>query len=301
MIKKLPLPIVGLGLGLVALGNLLGSYSPVVRYILGAIGCIIQLLFTIKIFTNNQSFKEDMNNPVMASVFATYPMSLVLLSAYILPFVAPLAQILFYGGIILHVILALYFTSKFVLKPEKPKLHASYFIIYAGLSAAGIVATPLGNPGLGKILVIAALVTFIPIFFLVTNRYMTLKEIPDMLKPVKGIYAAPSSLIMAAYMSAFEEKSMTIVMVAIAICQILYLIGLVVGVKYAFKNFFPSFSSFTFPFVISAIALKMTTGFFAKQSLAIAGSLSTLVLVETVIAAFFVIYVFIRYMGFLSK
>lgn len=301
MVKKLPLPIVGLGLGLVALGNLLGSYSEVVRYCLGLLGALILILFTIKIFTQTESFKEDMKNPVMASVFGTYSIAITILSGYAKPYLPTLATVLFYLGILIHLVLIAYFSKTFVMKLEMPKIHASYFIVYAGIASAGLVAKAIGNPLVGKICVIAAFLMYLPMLLIVSNRYIKNKEVPELLLPVKAIYAAPAALIFAGYMSVFDEKSLLIVVVGVILSEMLYLFGLVQGFKYAFKKFFPSFSSFTFPYVISTIALKMATGFFAANNMSIAGVLSILVTIQTVIAVFFVLFVLIKYTQFLTK
>ena len=79
---------------------------------------------------------------------------------------------------------------------------------------------------------------------------------------------------------------------------VIYLFALVKAVTYLKMPFYPSYAAFTFPFVISAIA--------SKQTMACAANLEHpmpfmqyIVLIETVLAVVFVVYTFIRYMGFL--
>ncbi len=50
MIKKIPLPMAGLILALAALGNLLASYSPAIRWTLGALAGILYVMYVIKMF-----------------------------------------------------------------------------------------------------------------------------------------------------------------------------------------------------------------------------------------------------------
>ena len=84
--------------------------------------------------------KEDLQNPIMASVAATFPMALMLLSTYIKPFIGSPAKYIWFFAIALHLILIIYFTLKFILKLQMPKVFASYFIVYVGIAVAAVTA-----------------------------------------------------------------------------------------------------------------------------------------------------------------
>ena len=83
-----------------------------------------------------EMIKEDFKNPILASVAATFPMALMLLSTYIKPFIGVGAKYIWYFAIGLHIILLVYFTIKFLLKLQMPKVFASYFIVYVGIAVA---------------------------------------------------------------------------------------------------------------------------------------------------------------------
>ena len=61
-------------------------------------------------------------------------------------------------------------------------------------------------------------------------------------------------------------------------------------------DLYPSFSTFTFPFVISALATKGMAGMIWPNNF-----MNGIAIIETVIAAALVIYVLIRYIKFLKK
>ena len=82
------------------------------------------------------------------------------------------------------------------------------------------------------------------------------------------------------------------------VAAILYVFSLVKAVTYLKLPFYPSYASFTFPFVISAIAMKQASACLMNMGRPIS-FLSGVVTIETVIAVLFVAYVFIRFMGFL--
>lgn len=70
--------------------------------------------------------------------------------------------------------------------------------------------------------------------------------------------------------------------------------------EFNMKQVFPSYSGFTFPLVISALALKLSNVFLINQGVKIP-VLPVLVQVEEMIAIIIVFYVLIRYLGNLKK
>ena len=93
--------------------------------------------------------KEDMQNPIMASVSGTFPMALMLLSTYVKPFIGPAAMYIRFFAIGLHIVLIVYFTVKFILKLQLPKVFASYYIVYVGIAVAAVTAPAFEQTGIG--------------------------------------------------------------------------------------------------------------------------------------------------------
>ena len=70
-----------------------------------------------------------MGNPIMASVSGTFPMALMILSTYVKPFIGQAAFYIWTLAIALHIALIIYFTVKFIVKLQMPKIFASYYIV----------------------------------------------------------------------------------------------------------------------------------------------------------------------------
>lgn len=70
------------------------------------------------------------------------------------------------------------------------------------------------------------------------------------------------------------------------------------AIGYLKLPFFPSYASFTFPFVISAIAAKQTGACLMNMGRGIP-ALQYVVLIETIIAVVFVVYTLVRFLQFL--
>lgn len=298
MIKKVPVPLCGVMLGFAALGNLLQSYGEGIRYVCGIFAAFLLVLVLLKLILFPQMIKEDMNNPIMASVSGTFSMALMLLSTYVKPFIGGAAKYIWYFAILLHIVLIIYFTAKFVLKLQMPKVFASYYIVYVGIAVAAVTAPAYEQTGIGTIAFWFGFVTLIALLILVTIRYTKFPEVPEPAQPLICIYAAPTSLCIAGYVQSVTPKSKTFLLAMLAVATVLYVFALVKAIGYLKLKFYPSYAAFTFPFVISAIATKQTMACLAKMESPMP-VLQYVVLIETIIAVAFVLYTFIRFMGFI--
>lgn len=297
-IKKVPVPLCGVMLGLAALGNLLQSYSEGIRYVCGIFAAFLLVLVLLKLIMFPQMIKEDMKNPIMASVAGTFPMALMLLSTYVKPFIGKGAYYIWLFAIALHVVLIVYFTVKFISKLQMPKVFASYFIVYVGIVVASVTAPAYEKTSIGTVAFWFGFVTLVLLLILVTYRYVKFKEVPDPTKPLICIYAAPTSLCIAGYIQSVTPKSYGFILAMLVVATVIYIFALVKAVGYLKMPFYPSYAAFTFPFVISAIASKQTMACAANMGKPLP-FLKYVVLIETVIAVILVVYTFVRYMGFL--
>ena len=281
VIKKVPIPLCGVMLGAAALGNLLQSYSEGIRYVCGIFAAFLLILVLLKLIMFPGAVKEDMGNPIMASVSGTFPKALMILSTYVKPFIGKAAY---------------YFTVKFVLKLQMPKVFASYYIVYVGIAVAAVTAPAYEQLGIGTAAFWFGFVTLIVLLVLVTYRYVKFKEVPDPAKPLICIYAAPTSLCIAGYVQSVTPKSYGFLMAMFVVATVIYIFALVKAVGYLKMPFFPSYAAFTFPFVISAIASKQTMACAANMGHPMP-FLQYVVLIETIIAVALVVYTYVRFIG----
>lgn len=298
IIKKLPLPITGLMLGLAVLGNLIQSYSNSLRSVFGIISGVIFLLVLIKIFTLTKGVKEALENPVVASVFPTLSMAIMVLAGYLKPLNAQFALIFWFAGVLLHIVLIIWFTIKFVTSFNIKKVFPSWFIVYVGIAVASVTAGAFEMHTVGKLSFYFALISYLVLLPIVLKRVFVVKEIPEPAQPTFAILCAPASLCLAGYMNSFAEKNMLLVYFLLLVSQLFYFLVLLSLPKLLKLKFYPSYSGFTFPLVISALSLKLTNGFLTKSGNPIA-FLKTLVNLEEAIALVIVIYVLVRYLSFL--
>ena len=298
IIKKVPVPLCGVMLGFAALGNLLQSYGEGIRLVCGIVAAFLLILVLLKLIMFPKMIKEDMQNPIMASVSGTFPMALMLLSTYVKPFIGTAAMYIWFFAIGLHIVLIVYFTVKFILKLQLPKVFASYYIVYVGIAVAAVTAPAFEQTGIGAAAFWFGFVTLIILLVLVTVRYVKCPQIPEPAQPLLCIYAAPTSLCIAGYVQSVTPKSRGFLLAMLAVATVLYIFSIVKAIGYLKLKFYPSYAAFTFPFVISAIATKQTMACLANMGQPMP-VLKYVVLIETVLAVVFVVYTFIRFMGFL--
>ena len=298
LVKKAPVPIAGLMLALGATGNLIVSYGNIYRNIFGMIAAVIFLLLTTKMITDSDTVIAGLKNPVIASVIPTYSMAIMILATYIKPYLPSLAYGVWGAGILIHLMLIIYFTKNYILNFDIKKVFPSYFVVYVGIVVASVTAPAFKALLLGKIIFWFGLISYLTLLPVVLYRVFRVKGIPEPAIPTITIFAAPASLCLAGYMSSFAVKNIFLVGFLIGLSLLMTLGVLIYMVKMLRLKFYPSYAAFTFPFVISAIAIKKTNGFLVSTGRGI-GLLKNIVLIEEVIAVLIVLYVLIHFINFL--
>ena len=137
----------------------------------------------------------------------------------------------------------------------------------------------------------------IPTLVLVSYRYLKFTEIEDKNKPFICIYTALFSILIAGYVNVLPINGNFLSIIYIIAC-IFYIFAIYQAIRLLILErlqFMPSFSAFTFPFVISAIATGEVYKYFGLPIL------NYLFYIQSIIALILVIYVSFKYLKFLLK
>ena len=297
IIKQLPLPVSGLILALLSLGNLLQDIHPYIRYLFGTIGAILLILIVLKVFLYPQDIKNDFKNPIILSSCGTFSMSLMLLSTYLIQFIPSIAYGIWIMGIALHILLMIYFTYAFVISSfDISTVYPSWWIVYVGITMAAITAHIHGLNEIGFIcfsIGFAAMLITTPV---VIYRYVKYPDIPNMNKPLICIHTALFSILIVGYLNSASAISNEFLTGIYLIACMFYIFSLYKLVEYRNLEFYPSFSAFTFPFVISALATKGVLSVMNPNM-----ALSIISTIETLIAVIAVFYVLSEYLNFFKN
>ena len=298
VIDKISVPISGLMLGLASAGNLVSSQEMMLTIIFGSIAVVILLLIVLKITSNPKAIKEDLNNPAVAGVASTFPMAIIVLSVYVNPFFPAAAYAMWVAGILMQFAIIAFFTRKFIFNFDIKKVFPCYFVVYVGVAVGSIVAPVFNAEGIGMILFWFSFISYLILLPLMLYRVFVVKSFPEPAIPTLTIFAAPSSICLAGYLSSFNAVNMNIFWGLVISALIMFFAVLLYMPKMLKLKFYPSYSAFAFPLVISAIAMQYANGFLANMNIGIP-LLQYVGYFEELLAVVFVVYVLIHYANFL--
>ena len=297
IIQKLPIPISGLILALLSLGNLLQDIHPYLRYLFGTIGAVFIVLMILKVILYPQSIRDDFENPIIVSSSGTFSMSLMLLSTYIVSIAPSIAYAIWIIGVTLHILLVIYFTYHFIIHDfDISIVYPTWWIVFVGITMGAITGHFHGLYEIDLIFFILGFVGMLASTPIVLYREFIYKKIPEMNRPLTCIFTALFSILIFGYLNSSEIISNEFVIVMYAIACVFYIFSFYKLISLRNLDFFPSFSAFTFPFVISALATKGMVKTIWQNSFS-----NGILILETAIATILVVYVLLRYIKFLKN
>ena len=201
-------------------------------------------------------------------------------------------------GIIIHLSIFILFTKNYVLKNfDIENVFATWWIVYIGITMAAITAPAYNLQQYGFIFFGIGFVLMIPTLILVSYRYLKFTSIEDKNKPFICIYTALLSILIVGYVNAMNIDGNFLSLIYLG-AFIFYIFAIYHAIRLLVLErleFMPSFSAFTFPFVISAIATGEAYKFFGL------GILNYLFYIQAIIALVLVIFVSYKYLRFLMK
>lgn len=297
MIKKIPVPICGLSLALASLGNFLEGHGQGLRYTFGAAALLIALLFTLRLITDLPGIKKEIASPAVFGVLPTFDMTWMVLATYINPWHAGLAKVIWYSAILFHAVLIVIFTKKFVLHFDVRNVYPSWFVMFIGFVVGSVTSGAMGTQGLGSVLFYLGFAAYLVLLVLVSYRAFVVKEMPEATLPSLAIFTAPPHLCLAGYFGAVANPHPAIVFLLFGLGIISYLGVLLALPKLLKLPFYPSFSAFTFPLVISTVAQKTVYTWLGEgYGIYLPPLINTL---TTILALAVVLYILLRYLAFL--
>ena len=291
-LRRLPVPAGCVALGLIGLSTLLGSLSPLFLHGFGILSLLLQFAVLLKLLLPG-ALGTVCSDSVTLSTLAGTSMALMLTAAQLKKAMSfPGAVWIWYFGLCLHLLILLLFSRK--LLQERPGLsgvRGSWLLVYVGIAAAAISAPAFGTEKLGLLLLLPAALGAVILLPLVYRADLQPGNVPPGQKPLFCITAAPVSIWLVGFLSVSYSPSRPLVLVLLCVAQLLYVPALIRCLRCLRSSFSPAFAAFTFPFVISASALKQASALFLLPSLA-----AILLTAECVIALLLCLYVLLLYL-----
>ena len=293
-IKRAPIPVGALALGLVALGGLLRPYAEPLAWVFGVCAALLLAMLALKAALFPRIVKHDLGNSIFASVAVGAFMAIMQIAALFAP-LAPCAMfVLWAAAVLAHAGWIIWFTWAFMRKFDLSQVFPTYFVCYVGIIVASVTSPTFGMEALGRGIWWFGFVASLVLMVVVPLRYAQ-HAAQQPARPLLCIYTAPMSLSLAGYFAVFEPNAAAVVVMEV-LAQAFFVFVLIKLPPMLALPFYPSYAAFTFPFVITASALSKTAALFGGPLW-----LCVLLGVETAFATAIVLYATVRYLVFLFK
>lgn len=302
-LQQVPLPLGGVTLAILALGNLLihltsaGVAAPL-RWSFGVLFAIFYLPLVLKLLVHPKLvFGEDLKHPVIAPVLATSPVSLLLFATYVGAGGGAwhmIGLVIWWVGIVNTLALMLWLSYFFLWRSFSLKqVFPTWFMGFVGIMVTSVTAGSFGMEPLGRFVFWVDFPIYLAWFVVILLR-LRKYELPPHVKPSIAILAAPMSLSVTAYLTCTPTPQLATVTILVILGQLIYLV--ILGfLPYLLRlPFSPSYAALTFPMVISASSLWQALQFYADAGMSFTW-LKWGQIAETVIATAIVLYVAIRF------
>lgn len=302
LFQVIPIPMSGLMLAFISLGNLLlNMQRSVFGHISFLLGIVLFLLIIGKVLFAFSSVISEMQNPIIASVSPTFTMGTLSISGGLHHYGVHenIIHTIWIVAAATQIFIICYFIKTFIWKNKVTlsDIYPSWFIMFVGIAVMPLTAGSLSGT-FTKVIVLLAICAFIILVPIIILRGFIRKDLPEGTIPMLTILTAPASLSLAAYFQQFESK-IAVVVTLFIFAQLLYILVLTTLPSALQLPFYPSYAAFTFPLVISATATLAVINFFEQQSMTTTW-LTGYFYFQLILSAIIVYYVFVRYINYLS-
>ncbi|PJE79420.1 hypothetical protein CI610_01614 [invertebrate metagenome] len=300
-LSRVPTPLGGLALGTASLGGawalVLPEISAELKLAFAAVPALLILKILSKFILHHRLIKEELSHPVLSSVMPTWAMTSMVVAQALLHWFPIFARALWLIAIGFHIVLLAGFI---IFRTRDFKFHhmvPSWFVPPVGIIVAAVTSTGMNFPQLTWILFLFGFVCYLIKLPLMMHRLMFHPSISDAALPTFAIMGAPASLSLAGYLSIVPtDPNLTFLVLLTPLALFMTVLVYIALLHLLRLPFSPGYAAFTFPLVISSIALLKVEDYLITcriESLAILSG--NIAFIELIIATLMVFYVTWRY------
>ena len=297
-IRNVPMSMCGLSLALATLGNLLRPHGEAIRYALGVLSAAVLILLVLKIILDFPRVREELRTPLPLSVLPNTTMTLMMLCVYARPYLGDAAVAVWHFAVMAHALIMLLFFKRFVLGFRLDTVLPSWFVVFVGIAAVSVTAPYIGAVPIGQVAFYIGFVLYFVALAFVTCRMAKIGQFPEPVRPTLAIFAAPMSLLTIGNFNSFilqGQPNYALFLFLLVMAAASY-VFVTINMFFLLRvKFYPTYASFSFPYVASATAFGVGAYFLAERGFHF---LAPVVTATMWIAVAIVAYVLVRYIMF---
>ncbi|TKB50981.1 C4-dicarboxylate ABC transporter [Ferrimonas sediminicola] len=271
----------------------LGAPELIGQLLLGLTLCLFTVVagsYLMKLATQPQAVQAELEHPVKLSFFPTISISLLLLSAALLPVSKPLSLLLWAIGAALHLLFTLYVLTQWIHHPKFQIAHSTpaWFIPIVGNVIVPLAGVEHGFMALSWFFFSIGILFWIILKALILNRVIFHDPLPEKLLPTLFIFIAPPAVGFVAYTKLTGGiDAMGQILFNVAMFLVLLLVTQFP--RFTKIRFFISWWAYSFPLAAASVAAqvmyattaKAVFGYLAYALLALVTAVILLLLVRT--------------------
>ncbi|MGM9988095.1 MAG: TDT family transporter [Bacillaceae bacterium] len=290
--NNLPIGTIATALGAMTLANVYVEVGfPFVKDFFAFLSVIVLLLGLLKVVMYPKTIMEELELPIIASLFPIATMLTMVLGNYILRWSYPIGKSLWVLGIVVYIVFMIFVTYKHIIKNFNYDLLApSFFVPYVGILVACVASVGMNEPFLCKLIFYFGTTAYVIILPFMLFRVFT-KPIHEKFYPTVIIFVAPPSLVLISYLNVFANPNVYIVEGIFLVIFLFLIYGYSQIPRIVSKPFHAGFASLTFPMAASCFASYRASLFLKDYHVWVSKTIWAMVSLELVIATTIVTFV----------
>lgn len=263
-LKSIPVAMNGIAISLLTLFVYFkntGFY--LISHLLFTLAILVIIIKTFKYLIHRKILINELNNYIQGGYLPLYSMFIAGLASIThvkFPF---FSLILWYAAFFIHIILLIYLYLEHYKQKTFKLILPSWFIPPIGFIAVGLGAINGTTKNISSYIFIFSAIVFIPLSIAIIYRQIK-KPLNEQEIPTSGIYAAPVSLLVLAYLDYFPANPYPSLLLILFILNIIYNSFSYIGlyVSYFKLPYTHTIASFTFTFAVAAVSFLKCEAFF---------------------------------------
>ncbi|WP_101772727.1 TDT family transporter [Peptostreptococcus faecalis] len=265
-LSKIPLPITVLALGWVLLSSIFQGVIPLISDISVIISLILIVLSILKIIFDIKNFYLSIKSSVGLSLFSAFSISLMLISVWMKGVLGQANIYIWATGVVLHIIIMILFTIRYVINFNIKYVFASWFLVYSGLGMASITCKEFGMIVFGgAVFKFTIVVSIILVPFIVVRLFK--RSTTNAARPLFSLISIPIGIILPSYIVVSESIVLDRLWVMFFISQIILLLVIINMLSQMYRGFYPSLSCYAASSAATLYAAKFFSNYLKENKI----------------------------------